>query len=145
MILPDANVLVYAHRADQDPSGFYLEEVARMTAGPAPFALSALVAVAFVRLVTSRRVFPDPTPLPQALAAVDALAESPLCRWVAPGPAHWDIVTRLCRATRATGKLVADAQHAAVAIEHGCTLLSRDADFARFAPHGLSWRQSAQQ
>jgi predicted nucleic acid-binding protein len=32
---------------------------------------------------------------------------------------------------QAAGKLVADAQHAAVAIEHGCTLVSTDSDFDR--------------
>lgn len=140
MILPDVNVLVYAHRPEEDPSGFYRAEVARLTAGPSPFALSTLVAIAFVRIVTNRRAFTDPTPLPHALAVIDALAASPLCRWVSPGPRHWSLVADLCRATSATGRTVADAQHAAVAIEHGCTLVSRDGDFARFAPHGLSWR-----
>jgi toxin-antitoxin system PIN domain toxin len=140
VILPDVNVLVYAHRADEDPDGFYLEELARITAGPAPFALSTLVAGGFLRIVTSRRAFVDPTPLPPALAA-ETLATSPGCRWVSPGPRHWTLLGDLCRATGAVGKAVADAQHAAVAIEHGCTLVSRDADFARFAPHGLWWRQ----
>ncbi|MYF03810.1 MAG: type II toxin-antitoxin system VapC family toxin, partial [Holophagales bacterium] len=44
---------------------------------------------------------------------------------------------RLCRQADARGKLVADAQHAAVAMEHGCTIVSTDADFDRFA--GLRW------
>ncbi|MBI4860481.1 MAG: PIN domain-containing protein [Candidatus Riflebacteria bacterium] len=30
------------------------------------------------------------------------------------------------------GKLSADAQHAAVAIEHGCTFVTTDSDFDRF-------------
>ncbi|MDE0679606.1 MAG: PIN domain-containing protein [Gammaproteobacteria bacterium] len=42
------------------------------------------------------------------------------------------------RDARATGKLVADAQHAAIAVEHGCTLVSTDSDFSRFA--GVRWR-----
>jgi predicted nucleic acid-binding protein len=33
---------------------------------------------------------------------------------------------------RARGKLVADAYHAALAIEHGCEFITADADFARF-------------
>jgi toxin-antitoxin system PIN domain toxin len=140
LILPDVNILVYAHRADEDPTGWFRDALERMTGGPAPFALSVLVAVAFVRLVTFKKAFPDPTPLPLALAAIDDLASSPRCRWVAPGPAHWRIVSDLCRSANATGKLVADAQHAAVAIEHGCTLATRDADFARFAAHGLAWQ-----
>lgn len=38
---------------------------------------------------------------------------------------------------RPTGSLVSDAHLAALAIEHGLTLCSTDADFARF-PH-LRW------
>ena len=52
-------------------------------------------------------------------------------------------MARLCRATQATGKLVADAQHAAVAIAEGCTWITRDADFARFQAHGLTWEHLA--
>ena len=38
----------------------------------------------------------------------------------------------------AKGKLGADAQHAAVAVEHGCTLITTDSDFDRFPE--LRWR-----
>jgi predicted nucleic acid-binding protein len=38
---------------------------------------------------------------------------------------------------------VADAQHAAIAVEHGCVLVSRDGDFAAFEPHGLRWERLA--
>ena len=48
------------------------------------------------------------------------------------------VFERLCRDAEATGKLVADAQHAAIAIEHGCTLVSTDSDFDRFP--GLRWQ-----
>ena len=34
-------------------------------------------------------------------------------------------------------KLVADAQHAAIALEHGCTWVTRDADFEGFRGSGL--------
>lgn len=48
------------------------------------------------------------------------------------------IFEKLCREARATGKMVADAQHAAIAVEHGCTMVSTDSDFNRFA--GLRWQ-----
>ena len=47
------------------------------------------------------------------------------------------IVERLRRGSCAAGKLVTDAQHAAVAIEHGCTMVTTDSDYARFP--GLRW------
>jgi uncharacterized protein len=49
-------------------------------------------------------------------------------------------VADLCRATNATGKLVADAQHAALAMAEGCTWVTRDRDFGRFVPYGLVWQ-----
>jgi predicted nucleic acid-binding protein len=48
-------------------------------------------------------------------------------------------VAQLCRSAGAIGKMVADAQHAALAIAEGCTWATRDGDFARFAAHGLRW------
>jgi predicted nucleic acid-binding protein len=66
-------------------------------------------------------------------------------RWSRVRPAGWwgrgpiTGCTSLACAADATGKLVADAQHAAVAIENGCTLASRDGDFARFEGAGLRW------
>jgi hypothetical protein len=42
------------------------------------------------------------------------------------------IYAHLCRGAGATPKLVADAQHAALAIDHGRTFVTTDGDFARF-------------
>ena len=54
---------------------------------------------------------------------------------------HLDAVARLCEAAAgASGGLVSDAQHAAVAIAGGCTWVTRPADFARFGPRGLRWQ-----
>ena len=52
--------------------------------------------------------------------------------------ASWEIFARLYSIARARGKLVADAYHAALAIEHGCEFVTTDGDFARYA--GLRWR-----
>ncbi|MBM4321873.1 MAG: type II toxin-antitoxin system VapC family toxin [Deltaproteobacteria bacterium] len=140
MLLPDVNILVYAHRADEDFHEPYRAWLEQLASGRAPFALSVLVAAAFVRIVTHRRIYPDPSPLPVALGALEALAGRRNCRLVGPGPDHWREFTALCREVGARGKLVADAQHAAVTIEHGCTLVTRDGDFARFERAGLRWQ-----
>lgn len=86
-----------------------------------------------------RRVFDPPTPLQTARGQVATLRGHPGVITLAPGPQHWAIVDQLCRAGGATGNLVADAAHAAVAVEHGATWVSKDRDFARFA--GLRWRR----
>jgi uncharacterized protein len=140
MLMPDVNILVYAHREDEARHGSYAAWLHELVDGPEPFSLSVLVAIGFVRIVTNPRIYADPTPLPIALAVVEQLAGHPRCRLASPPPSHLDGVIRLCRASSATGKLVADAQHAALAIAEGCTWVTRDADFKRFEPYGLRWQ-----
>ncbi len=137
--MPDVNVLVYAHRADgSHEHERFASWVTSLATGEAPFALSVLALVGVVRIVTNARIFKRPSTLDEALAFTGELVRRPTARLVGPGPRHWELVTELCRAARATAKLVADAQHAAVAIEHGCTFVTTDSDFARFA--GLRWQ-----
>ena len=116
----------------------YAAWITRLATGPEPFALSVLVLSGFIRVVTNPRVFDPLSTLGQSIAFVSALVERPTARIVGPGPEHLDILERLCRESGATGKLVADAQHAAIAIEHGCTMVSTDSEFNRFP--GLRWQ-----
>ncbi len=139
MLLPDVNVLIYAHVEDSTPDHpEYARWITDVATGPEPFALSVLVLAGFVRVVTNPRVFDPPSTLDQSFAFVSSLLERPTARIVGPGPDHLGIFERLCRESGATGKLVADAQHAAIAMEHGCTLVTTDADFGRFP--GLRWQ-----
>jgi len=137
MQMPDVNILVYAHRREDPSHEFYRAWVEHLANGSEPFALSALVAVAFARIVTHPRFSPSPTPLHQALAVIDSLATLKNCQWINPGENHWKLVKEFCGVATAQGKLVADAQHAAVALEHGCTWVTRDTDFEAFRPAGL--------
>jgi toxin-antitoxin system PIN domain toxin len=140
MLMPDVNILVYAHREDEQWHRPYAKWLKNTIDGVEPFALSVLVAVGFVRIVTNRRIYENPTPLPIALAAIEQIMNHPRCRLAAPSTTHLGDVMRLCRAVGATGKLVADAQHAALALSQGSTWVTRDGDFARFEPHGLRWQ-----
>lgn len=137
MKLFDVNILIYAHRSDQPEHAFYKAFVETELAQPAAFALSTLVAGAFVRIVTNPRFPNGATPLPVALATIENFSAHPNCHWVSPGRQHWKSMAEICRATQCEGKLVADAQHATIAIEHACEWITRDRDFERFTPHGL--------
>jgi toxin-antitoxin system PIN domain toxin len=139
MLMPDVNILVYAHREDERTHAPYRQWLERTVDAVQPFALSVLVAVGFVRVVTNPRIYAAPTPLPLALATVEALASHPRCRLVAPGAGHLADVVALCRSTGVAGKLVAAAQHAAVAMAAGCTWVTRDRDFSQFEAQGLRW------
>jgi hypothetical protein len=137
--LPDVNVLIYAHRVDDPAHEFYADWMDRLMNGPAPFALSVLTASAFVRIVTNAKFPSAPSELEQAIAFVEVLSSAPGCRMVGAGSSNWGLVRDLCRSTKTRGPKISDAQHAAVAIEHGCTLVSRDSDFKRFKAHGLAF------
>jgi toxin-antitoxin system PIN domain toxin len=133
MLLPDVNVLIYAHRRESPEHERYASWLTRAAEGPEPFALSELGASGFVRIVTNPRIWEDATPIDDALEFIARLRTRSNARLLTHGPASWDIFAELCRASRARGKLVADAYHAALAIEHGCEFVTTDSDFARFA------------
>lgn len=142
MILPDVNVLLYAHRREYAEHEAYANWLKRTVTAAEPFALSEFVCSAFVRIVTNPRAFEPVTPLADAWAFVDRLRQRSNCVVVRPGSRNWQLFVRLCESTAARGKLVADAFHAALAIEHGCEWVTNDADFARFAE--LRWRHPLQ-
>jgi hypothetical protein len=139
VLVPDVNVLVYAHREDSTPEhAEYAAWLTSLATGVEPFALSVLALAGVVRIVTNPRIFRRPSTLDEVFAFIHELRVRPTARVVAPGPKHLEILEDLCRRANATGKLSADAQHAAVAIEHGCTLVTTDSDFDRFP--GLRWQ-----
>ena len=139
MLMPDVNVLVYAHRAGDPDHDRYAAWLSALATGPEPFALSEPVLQGFLRVVTNPRIFDPPSTLEEAFMFLDALTERPGCCLIRTGAKHWAIFRRFCEAGNLRGKLVADAAHAALAVESGCEWVTADTDFARFAPE-LRWR-----
>jgi toxin-antitoxin system PIN domain toxin len=138
MILPDVNILVYAHREDADDHAAmraWLEQVVRSDEA---YGMSDQVLSGFLRVVTHPRVFKKPTPLKVALAFVSEVRDGDNCVPVRPGDRHWEIFTRLCADVRARGNIIPDAWLAALAIESGSEWITTDRDYARFS--GLRWR-----
>lgn len=132
MILPDVNVLVYAHREDATGHEEYRAWLERTVAGPAAYGLSDLVLSGFLRVVTHPKVFKNPTPLPAALSFVHAIRDPENRISVDPGPRHWTIFRDLCTRVGARGNLIPDAYLAALAIESGAEWITTDRDFTRF-------------
>lgn len=136
MQLPDVNVLIYAHREDAPEHEPYAAWLESLTTSDEPFALSDVILSGFLRIVTNPRVFDPATPMDTALAFCQRLVDWPRASLIAPSHRHWELFAGLCRDIK--GPLVADAYIAALAIEHGCQLVTTDSDFARFP--GLRWR-----
>jgi predicted nucleic acid-binding protein len=90
-------------------------------------------------VVTNPRIFDPPSTIRDGLQFVDGLLARPNCSLIRPGPQHWSIFRGLCEDRNLKSKIVADAAHAALAIESGCEWVTAHTDFARFAPP-LRWR-----
>jgi uncharacterized protein len=136
MQLPDVNVLIYAHREDAPEHDRYAAWLRSLTEADEPFAISETVLASVIRIVTNPKIFDPPSPTEAAVAFCQRLVDWPRAVMIVPSRRHWDIFTSLCANIR--GPLVADAYVAALAIEHGCELITTDSDFARFP--GLRWR-----
>jgi toxin-antitoxin system PIN domain toxin len=138
MISPDVNVLVHAARDDAPRHPEFRAWLDESLAAQEPMGISELVLSGVLRVLTNPRVFDPPMPMIDASAYVGALREHPRVVSLRPGARHWDIFLGLCRSGGVRGNLVADAYHAALAIEHGSEWITTDRDFARFP--GLRWR-----
>ena len=88
--------------------------------------------LAFVRLSTSRAIFPPPMPADEAMAQIEAWLAAPATIVVHP-TRHAGILRGLLREAGTAGNLTTDAHLAALAVEHGAEIVSYDRDFARFA------------
>ena len=138
MVLPDVNVLVYAHREETASHAGCRKWLESVINGDHSYAISDLVLSGFVRVVTHPKVFKQPSKVAEALAFAGQVRDQPNCLRVGPGPRHWELFRRLCVEVNAKGNLVPDAYLAALAIEAGCEWISTDRDYSRFK--GLQWR-----
>lgn len=139
MLMPDVNVLVYAHRGDAPGHERYRSWLHGLLNGMESYAVSDMAVNGFLRLVTDNRVFTKPTPLDDALQFADTLRHRPQAIVVAPGPRHWTIFDQFCRAIKARANDLPDVYLAALAVEHGCEFVTADRGFARFT--GLRLRR----
>jgi toxin-antitoxin system PIN domain toxin len=141
VILPDVNILIYAFRKDVPHHADCKVWLDAVIEGDAQFAMSPQVLSAVVRITTNPRVFREPSTLDEAFAFCDTLFGQPHCERVEPGERHWEIFRRVCQESGTRGPRVTDAWFAALAIEHGCTWITLDRDYARFP--GLEWKGPA--
>jgi len=137
MILPDVNLLLNAYNRDfPDHAAAKAWWEGVLNSGE-NVALAWESVLGFLRIMTNPRVMPNPLPLADAIAAVEAWLAVPTVDWITPGPCHAEILFRLLRQAGVAGDLTTDAHLAALAIEHRARLASTDTDFARFP--GLRW------
>jgi uncharacterized protein len=138
VILVDANILLYAE--DQLSPNHMAARTWWDTelSGRSPVCLCWTVLNAFIRIGTNPRVFDRPLSLDQAIARIQSWMDQPCTRIVGPTERHWTVFQKMLSDGQAVANLVTDAHLAALAVEHGCELISTDSDFSRFP--GIKWR-----
>src|SRR5258708_17169815 len=83
MLLPDVNVLVYAHRRDAPDHERYLAWLEQVVNSDEAYGLADLVLSGFVRVLTDARVFNPPSSLGEALTFAASLRRPCDCRPIA--------------------------------------------------------------
>lgn len=138
MIIPDINLLVYAHNEQallHAKARAWWEDCLN---GSAPVGLTWIAMSGFIRLMTHPRVLEKPMPINTAVGHVREWLQQPPVRILQPGSQFADLFLDALLAVGAGGNLTTVAQLAALALEHQAELQSADADFSRFP--GLRWR-----
>jgi len=132
VILIDGNILLYAYDAGS-PRNQAARQWLETTLGQEPDVRFGLVTLlAFARIGTDPRVFERPLPVSDAITIVRTWLARPNVSVATPSERHWPILAKLVVGGKARGALVMDAHLAALAIEHGATLMTTDRDFGRF-------------
>jgi toxin-antitoxin system PIN domain toxin len=134
VIIPDVNVLVYAYRADSPSHHTYREWLSRAVVDRDAVGLTDVTAAGFVRVVTNRKVFGDPSPVGDAVEFVSRLLEAPQVRWVGESRSSWQRFGQIAHEDAGVvGNRVPDAYIAAIAMAHGARIATTDRGFGRYS------------
>lgn len=132
MILPDANLLLYAYNAN---SPFHAKSAAwwsKCLSGSEPVVLCPVVLFGFVRIATSTRAFPHPLKIEEAASHVQEWLEQPVAQLTEMEPQDIQQALTLLLEAGTGGNLTTDAQIAAVSLRLGAVIHTVDTDYARF-------------
>jgi uncharacterized protein len=132
VIAPDVNVLLYAFREESERHREFRGWLESALGAAERVALFEPVLAAVLRIATHPGIYRTPAPRASAEAFVDACLASPAAVPLRAGEQHWELFRDLCGRADAKGNLVQDAYLAALALEHNCTYLTTDRDFAKF-------------
>ena len=138
---PDVNLMVAASRSDHPhhkAALACLEGAIEAAAQGASFRLMPMVVASFLRLVSSARIFAQPTPIESAIDFIDAVLNAPGVEMGGLGP-EWQRLRQLCLDQKLGRNDLPDAWLAAAVMQCGERLATFDRDFKRLlAPAHLT-------
>ena len=138
MIVPDLNLVIYAHNdgAPQHDSARQWWE--GLVNGVERVGVPWVVSMGFVRLMTHPRALAHPVTPEEAVDYLRQWFRFPHITPINPGADHLTYFQRNLVAAGVGANLVTDAHVAALAMEFQAEVHSNDSDFSRFP--GLRWR-----
>jgi toxin-antitoxin system PIN domain toxin len=138
MIVLDANILLYAYDAESAQHRSARAYLEKIFSAADPIGIPIQSISAFLRIMTQRSLRGSCFSLPEAVEIAEEWLSLPQVRLLVPEERHWPMFRRMLLEGHASGRLVTDAQIAAITMEYGGELQTNDRDFARFP--GLRWR-----
>jgi uncharacterized protein len=133
VIAVDANLLVYAHRADSEFHSTAERIVRELAESMAIWAIPWPCVHEFFAIATHPRIYRPPSSAERAIGQIDAWLESPSLRLLQETEEHWPVLRTFIRQGKMSGGQVHDARIAALCLQHGVReLWTVDRDFSRF-------------
>ncbi|MFQ5740556.1 MAG: TA system VapC family ribonuclease toxin [Acidobacteriota bacterium] len=132
MIIPDANLLLYAY---DSKSPFHQGAVRwwqDCLSGSEPVGLCAVVLFSFIRIATSRAAFVAPLSVEEAASHVGRWMERSITDFLVTRESDIARALEWLEAAGSAGNLTTGAQIAAIASRHRATVHTADTDFQRF-------------
>jgi toxin-antitoxin system PIN domain toxin len=132
VILPDANLLLYAYNTS---SPFHTKSAAwwsKCLSGSEPVVLCPVVLFGFVRIATSARAFPRPLTIQEASTHVHDWLEQPVAQLLEMEFQDVEQALALLAEAGTGGNLTTDAQIAAMSLRLGAIVHTVDTDYVRF-------------
>jgi toxin-antitoxin system PIN domain toxin len=137
MILPDANLLIYAHDSSAAKHRSAKDWWEATLSGSKPVGIPWVVVIAFTRIMTHPQLSQNPLSIEQVRELVEEWFAAPQVRLIQVSDRGLPVFFELLEDAQMGGNLSTDALIALHAREHSATIYSNDRDFDRF--NGVRW------
>src|ERR1039458_1246923 len=109
VLIPDVNILVYAHNSRAREHAQAREWWEKTLAGRRPVGIPWVTILGFIRIMTNRKIVENPMHVKFAILRVRAWLNQPHVQVLTPGDQHAEILFDLLMHLRTAGDLTADA------------------------------------
>ena len=133
MIAVDTNLLIYAHREDNEFHAAAKDSVDSLRHRPAAWAIPWPCIHEFIGIATHPGIYKPASALAEALGFVDSLLASPQLHLLAESHGYFEKLRDIATLARLKGPRIHDARIVALCLHHGASeLWSADRDFSAF-------------